>query len=224
MSLTPEQIDRFLQEPIYSWDILTLLSGIVGYLAFSEQNLAWQRQPEVRRAQKETDGLDLQPECADLLSEAREQIVEYAKLRFDIGLSQSVRYGGVVAYVTSIQWCMKLFGARLVHALPEKPRHKNEAVHALEYLNTRITAPLSAQAAELERVITVRNCMVHAAGLVKDYRYEADVRNAVVALNGFSFIGNTVHVAADAVDQMARSALAWVPALDKECSTNGTFK
>jgi antitoxin HigA-1 len=38
---------------------------------------------------------------------ARVQIVESAELRFDIGLSQSVRYGGIVAYVTSVEWCMK---------------------------------------------------------------------------------------------------------------------
>lgn len=81
----------------------------------------------------------------------------------------------------------------------------------------------------LERIIVVRNCIVHAAGLVQGYKYEADVRNAVTVLHGFSlsdadFLGDRIHVEAGAVDDMARHALVWVPALDKECSTNGVFK
>lgn len=229
MKLTPDQVRSLLDQPIYSWDVCSLLSGIVDYLEFSEQNLAWQRARDVRRAQVEAESLELGPEDAYLLTHARKQIVESAELHFDIGLSQSVRYAGIVAYVTSIEWCMKLFVSRLVQVLPTKPSGKNEAVHTLEHLNTKVAGSFTAQATTLKQVITIRNCIVHVAGVVEGYKYESDVRNAVAALNGFSlsnssFVGDTVLVAAGAVDQMAREALSWVPALDRECSTNGTFR
>ena len=231
--MTPEQIQRLLTEPLYSWDVSALLSGIVDYLAFSEQNLASQREQEVQRAREEADAMDaleFGPENADLVPQARKQIVESAELHFDIVLSQSVRYGGIVAYVTSVEWCMKLFAGRLVLPAPKKPERTNQAVHVLEHLNKLVAVPLSEQASKLQRIVTVRNCIVHAAGLLNEYKYgAAEVRTAITGLNGFSvsnagWMGDTVHVAAGAVDQLAREALDWIPALDKECSTNGAFK
>ena len=226
MSLTPEQVYRLLHEPIYSWDVAARLSGIVDFLEFSERNLAWQRQREVRRAKKEADTLEFEPQDAHLLLQARKQMVESAELRFDIGLSQSVRYAGIVAYVTSIEWCMKLFNARLPHPFSSK---KSDSVHILKHLSTKVAYPLSEQAATLKRMIAVRNCIVHSAGLVKGDKHETDIRAAIAALNGFGisnagFIGDEICVDIGAVEHMAKEALIWVPALDKACSTNGTFK
>lgn len=228
MSLTPEQVRRHLEEPVYSWDVSSLLSGIVDYLEFSEQNLGSQRQREVQRARVEAGSLDFGPENAHLLAQARQQIVESAELRFDIGLSQSIRYAGIVAYITSVEWCMKIFATRLAQSLSNKPKGQNEAVHTLEHLNTKIATPRAEQVKELKRLIAIRNCIVHAAGLVEGWQYEPDVRSSIAALDGFSlcntgFLGDTVHVAAGAVDRLAREALVWLPALDKECSNNGTF-
>ncbi|QQX89271.1 hypothetical protein JJQ59_37615 (plasmid) [Cupriavidus necator] len=52
MPLTPEQLQRLLDEPIDSWDVCNLLSGTVDFLEFSESNLAWQRRRELQRAQE----------------------------------------------------------------------------------------------------------------------------------------------------------------------------
>ncbi|MDA8351517.1 MAG: hypothetical protein M0038_22465 [Pseudomonadota bacterium] len=229
MPITPDELQRLLDEPIYSWDVSTLLSGIVDFLEFSEQNLTWQRRREIRRAEQEAEELDFGPDDAHLLPEARRQLVESAELRFDIGLSQSVRYAGVIAYVTSIEWCMELFSARLSSPLPKKPRCKNKAVHILEHINTKLPHPRSAEAGTLEHFVFVRNCIAHAAGLVNAYKYAQGVRDAVAALNGFSIsnaagLGDRIHIAAGAIDTLARQALDWIPALDRECSNNGVFK
>ncbi len=229
MPLTPNELQKLLEEPIYSWDVSTLLSGIVDFLEFSERNLNWQRRREIQRARQEAEELDFGPEDAHLLPEARRQLVESAELRFDIGLSQSVRYAGVAAYVTSIEWCMELFSARLSAPAPTKPGRKNKAVHILEHINTKLTHPRSAEAEMLENIVFVRNCIAHAAGLVCVYKHESGVRKAVADLSGFSIssaagLGDRIHIAAGAVDAIARQALDWIPALDKECSNNGVFK
>lgn len=229
MPLTPNELQRLLEELIYSWDVSTLLSGVVDFLEFSERNLDWQRRREIERARQEAEALDFGPEDADVLPGARRHLVESAELRFDIGLSQSVRYAGVVAYVTSVEWCMTLFAGRLSASAPGTPNGKNAAVHILEHINTKLSQPRSAEAATLEHVVFVRNCIAHAAGLVHVYKHENGVRKAVAALNGFSIsnaagLGDRIHIAAGAVDAIARQALDWIPALDKECSNNGVFK
>lgn len=203
MLLKPEALQKLLDEPIYSWDVSTLLSGIVDFLEFSERNLNWQRRREIQRARQEAEELDFGPEYAHLLPEARRQLVESAELRFDIGLSQSVRYAGVVAYVTSIEWCMELFSARLSAPAPSRPRHKNEAVHILEHINTKLSYPRSVEAEMLEHIVFVRNCIAHAAGLVRVYKHESGVRKAVAVRELFDLRGH---------DRELRRGLIAVPA------------
>jgi hypothetical protein len=226
---TLDELQKLLDEPIYSLDAVSLLSGLVDFLMFSESNLAWQREREIYRARQEAEALEFGSNDAHLLTQARRQIIESAKLRFDIGLSQSVRYAGVVAYVTAIEWCMKLFAARLLEPLPPKPKGKNQAVHTFEQLIARIAVPMSNELSNLERVVYVRNCIVHSTGLLKDDPYETAVRTAIAGLDGFSishlrFLGDEIHVSAGAVDKLACSALTWVPKLDKECAETGVFK
>ncbi len=223
------RIPDFLEQTIYSWDVSSLLGGIVDYLEFSEQNLSWQRQRERRRAEEEALSLEFDEEDAHLLPQARAQIVEGAEYRFDIGLSQSIRFGGLVAYVTSIEWCAKLFAGRMVLPVPKCPKGKNDAAHTLQHLVGKIGGKHDQDVAVFESVVHVRNCVVHSAGLVKGDRHESAVRAALSKISGFGistegFLGERAHIDAGAIERLARSALAWVPALDMECTTNGTFR
>jgi hypothetical protein len=229
MHLTPVQVERFLNEPLYSWDVRTILSGIVDFLDFSERNLAWQREREVRRAMQEANDLELEPEDEHLLPQTRSQIIEAAEWRFDIGLSQSVRRAGLVEYVSSIEWCAKLFAGRLVVAMPPKPSGVNEAVYTLQYLSAKVGNTFAPRIKTFQQLVTLRNCVVHAVGLLKHYRYETELRLAVSSLGGFSistegFMGEAVHIASGAVDSVAKEALEWIPQLDEQCSKNGLFK
>ncbi|MDT8843673.1 hypothetical protein [Paraburkholderia fungorum] len=214
MPLTSEQLQRLLDEPIYSWDVCNLLSGTVDFLAFSESNLVWQRRRELQRARERANALEFEPEDGHLLPQAREQIIESAELRFDIGLSQSVRYAGLISFVTAVEWCMCLFAKRLSSPLPVKPKGESEVVHTLNHLNGKVMYRLTGEVQILREIVIIRNCIVHAAG--------------VIWSNGFRvfddpILGEMVHVDEHAVDALAHEALIWVPALDRECSTNGTF-
>lgn len=226
--MKPEDIERLLNQPIYSWDASSLLGSIVNFLEYSEANLSWQREREIRRARQEAADLEFEPEDAHLLAQVRDQIIESAEYRFDLGLSQSVRTAGLVAYVTTIEWCSKTFESRLDSPLPKRPEKTNEAVHILNHLNQRVKNRLAYQIETLRNIIFVRNCIIHSAGLLKGDKYESEIRSALSTLAGFetavNFIGESVHINRDAVDSLAREALIWIPSLDEECTNNGTFK
>lgn len=226
--MTPQDVERLLNQTIYSWDVTSLLGGIVDFLEFSEQNISRQRAREVQRAKEEAKALEFEPEDALFLLQARDQIVESAEYRFDIALSQSVRYAGLLAYVTSVEWCSKLFGARLAVPLRIPPR-KNGAIHVLEHLNQAVGQRITSEVETFRQVMLVRNCVAHSAGLVKGTQREADTRQAIATLQGFglsgtNFIGESVHIETGAIEALARSALLWVPSVDEECSSNGTFR
>lgn len=229
MRFTPKQIETFINEPFYSWDVRTTLAGIVDFLEFSERNLAWQREREVRRANQEAADLEFEPEDEHLLPQARAQIVESAELRFDISLSQNVRRAGLVAYVSSIEWCAKLFVARLASKLPPRPSRVNEAVHILGHLGARVDNRFARHVEITRQLVIVRNCVVHAVGLLAHYNHKVGLSAAIASLPGFAvstagFMGEAVHIAEGAVDAVAREALKWIPELDRQCSENGTFK
>lgn len=229
MTLTPKELQRLIDEPIYSWDVCGLLSGIVDFLEFSENNLQSQRQREVRRARREAAALDFGPGDNKSLQEARRYIIESAELRFDIGLSQRVRYAGLIAYISAIEWCMKLFRFRLTKPHTKPPRGKNEAVHTLQHLDGLVGNRWAVEAATLEHTVFIRNCIVHATGLVRGWKFEKEIRRSVAALHGFSVsnmksVEDEIQISAGAVDELAKRALVWVPALDKECSESGVFR
>ena len=53
--LTQADLDRLLDQTFYAWDTSTMLSDVIAFLEFSESNLSWQHQREVRRAKQEGD-------------------------------------------------------------------------------------------------------------------------------------------------------------------------
>jgi hypothetical protein len=64
---------------------------------------------------------------------------------------------------------------------------------------------------------------------VKGDKHEAEIWKPIGSIPGFgvsseSFIGESVHIEEDAVDDLARAALVWLPSLDEECTSNGTFR
>jgi len=207
-SFTPEELDRLLNQTIYSWDVSSLLSGVVDFLEFSEGNLSWQRRRDLRRAENEAAALDFEPQDAHLLPRARDQIIEGAKYRFDFGLSQSVRYAGLVAYVTCVEWCSRLFTARLAQSLPKRPNGKNDAVHVLENLNERVGQRFMHEIEIFRQIVSVRNCVVHSSGLVKGDKHEVEVRKTLTTVPGFciskeGFLGDSVYIEEGTIEGLA---------------------
>ena len=125
--MTPEDAERFLDLTIYSWDVTTLLHGIVDYLEFSERNLVWQRRREVVRATEEAKVLDIGPENARYLAQAQDDLIEGAKYRFDLSLSQNIRYSSLTSYVTAVEWCADRKSTRLNSSHPRLSRMPSSA-------------------------------------------------------------------------------------------------
>ena len=173
--------------------------------------------------------LEFEPQDAHLLAQARAEILEGAEYRFDFGLSQSVRYVGLVAYVTCVEWGARVFMARLAQPLPKKPVGKNESVHTLEHLNKNVAGRLAREIETYRQVVFIRNYVVHSAGLVKGDKHEVEIREALNSIAGFGvstegFLGESIHIEEGAVERLARATLAWLPSLDEECTINGTFR
>lgn len=228
-SFTQEELDRLLNQTIYSWDVSSLLRGVADFLEFSEGNLYWQRRRELKKAEEDAASLKFEPQDAYLLPQARAQIIEGAEYRFDFALSQSVRYAGLVAYVTCVEWCSRLFSARLSISLPKRPNGKNEAVHVFEHLNECVGQRFTSEIEEFKEVVTIRNCVVHSAGLVKGDKHEGELRRVLSTVPGFGistegFLGDSVHIKKGTVQALTHHALGWLPSLDEECTRNGTFQ
>ncbi len=228
MPMSAEELDKLLNQPIYLWDVRMLLSGIVDFLEVSERNLVQQREVALREAEQEADELDLGEENEHFLAQAQDQIVEGAKMRFDLGLSQSVRRAGLVAFASTMEWCAMLLKKRMKAPCPDTPKKINESVFVLSHLNGLVGGQFAAEVEQFSQLVTVRNCVVHGVGLVDHFRYPADLRAAVAALAGVSlndegFMGEAVHIDADAIEAVARRALDWVWELDSLCSKAGVL-
>jgi hypothetical protein len=227
--LTQAELDRLLNQPIYSWDTATMLSGVVDFLEFSEGNLSWQRQREVQKAREEGATVEFDPPDEHLTGQYRFQLIEAAEHRFDVSLSQSIRYGGLVAFITVVEMCAKTFAQRLTKSIPKVPDGENEHIHLLVYLNQESSSGCDGDISDLKNLVYVRNCIVHAAGLVERHKFGREIREIVRALNGFAiwdedFLGTSIRVEKGAVENYAKRATEWVPKLHERCVTIGILK
>lgn len=195
--ITQADLDRLLNQTFYSWDTTTMLSGVVDFLEFSEANLLWQRRRELRKAQEEGASVEFDPPDQRLAASYRSQLIEAAEYRFDVSLSQSIRYSGLVTFVTALELCAKAFSKRLTRNIPDTPPGENENVHLLSFLNRLSSSDFDNYIDDLRRLVYVRNCVVHTAGFVERYKFEKEIQEAVKSLKGFSiwkedFLGTSV--------------------------------
>lgn len=222
-------IEKLLNQTFFSIDTSSLLLGIIDFLEFSEHNLSWQRQRDIRRAEAEGDATELSPEDEHLTGQYRAHLIQNQEYRFDVSLSQRIRYAGLVAFVTTIEWCSKALSNRLVREIPPLPSGENEHVHFFASLNAQSASGFDQQIDHLRRLVYVRNCIVHASGFLEGYKYENQIRHTVTLLDGFrvwgeSLLGESICIERKAVDRYAVEANEWIPELDKKCTTLGVLK
>jgi hypothetical protein len=122
-----------LDRTFYCLDVIGMFSSVEDFITLSEENIERQKDHEIRLAEN-TVILD---DDESLQYQYRDHLVESAKYRFDIDLSQRSRYAGLTALITTVDWCAIGFQRRLTFSLPKKPKGKNETVHLLTVLNER---------------------------------------------------------------------------------------
>ena len=227
--LTKEEIDSLLSQPMYTWDVSIMLGGVVDYLEFSENNLSLQRRKEIKAAKSEGDNAIFDSKNQHLLGIYQSQLIEAAEYRFDVTLSQSVRYGGLTAFITTIELCSASFEKSLTIKKPRTPDGENKYVNLLTKLNEVTDAGCEENIENIRKLVYVRNCLAHAAGLVDKYKHKVQLASAIESLNGFSiwddnFLGASVHIQKGAIEKYAEEATFWVPKLHELCVTAGILK
>lgn len=227
--LASANLQRLLSQPIYSWEVSALLSSIVDHLEFSESHLAEQRRKEIHKAEEEARLLELAPQDAHLLPQAQAQIIDGVAYRFDIGLSQSVRYAGLIAYVSAVERCTQLFSLRLNLPVGKCPKKKSRSVHLLECLDNAIGNQLAPEIECFEKIVYIRNCIIHSAGVPKGYKHETEIFETINLLPGFRMTNDglmeeCICIEKGAIEILAQNALHWIPLLDEICTTKGILK
>jgi len=227
--LTQADLDRLLDQTFYAWDTSTMLSDVIAFLEFSESNLSWQRRREMRKAKHEGDTAKFEPEDEHLEGQYRQHLIDNVEYWFDVSLSQRVRYAGLVAFVTSLEWSSKGFVKYFTRKVPKTPNKENRHIHFLEHLNELSSCGFDTHIEGLKKLVRVRDCIVHSAGFLEGQKYDRDIREAVKALKGFSvweenYLGTSLHIEKGAIEKYAASANEWVPKLVERCVKGGLIK
>lgn len=206
-----------------------MLADVLDFLEFSENNLSWQRRREIRKVEREAEQVEFEEKDKYLEPQYRAQLIEGAEYRFDVSLSQRIRYAGLVAFVTTIQWCALTLRKRMVLPLPECPKSTNKEMHILATLNVMGSCGFDRGISDISDLIHVRNCIVHAAGLVNSYEHASTLPASITRLSGIkicntNFLGPSIEIAQGAVEAYVGAANEWLPKLDEVCTARGILK
>lgn len=217
--------DAFLNQPIYAWDTLTLLSDIEDFIDFSESNIDWQLKRELRRLKIEHADVIIDDPHTD--AQYKGQQIEGAEYRFNVSLAQRVRYSALTALITSVEWSLLVLRRRAQFSIPDKPEKINEAVHLVSVFAERAGHDLQEERELLATLVQVRNCIVHSSGRIETYKYATDLRQQLAAFSGgirlsrVSFLGEGIEIEAGYLQQVLERAQRWLPALEKTLYEGG---
>lgn len=105
--------EKFLNTPIYAFDFQFMIGDVKDFLEFSESNIDSQRQCELQAIAHRKDW-DQFP------SDYREHLEENVNHRFRVSLPLRIRYGAVLAFITSVEWSVKFLNESALFPVPEK--------------------------------------------------------------------------------------------------------
>ncbi len=216
-------LDALLNQTSFGLDVLTMLGDVGDFIEFSESNIGWQKHQELRRAEQECAGA-----FDDPIDQAqyRDQTLEGVEYRFEVSLKQRVRYAALVALITTIEWTLLALKRRASFGFPTRPEKKSEAVHILCVLNEKATLNLQPAIELLEVLVHIRNCIVHAAGLLDSYRFESELREKLMALPGVkvsnqNFLGDSIEIETGFLKRVIEDFKRWLPDMEKKIFEQG---
>lgn len=223
----PFSLDEFLNRTFFGLDILTMLNDVEHFIEFSEGNIATQKQLEYNRTERDCSEEEFDDPV--MAAQYRDQMLESVHYRFDVGLTQRVRYAGLTAFITTVEWCLLALKKRAAFDFPDKPKGTNEAVHALEVFNQKANLGVETKIEVLRAAIQVRNCIVHAAGLLGSFQYEASLRAQLQSLPGvkastINFLGESLEIEAGFLESLVEDFRQWLPDIEKTASTQGLLE
>ncbi len=211
-------IDDFLNQTFFAIDVRNMLGDVEDFILFSESNIEWQKKRELRRTEKECEkelfddkNMQFQYTCQKLDS------VEY---RFDVSLTQSVRYSGITTLVTTIEWCLLSLQKRALFDIKNKQYYSNDALNALKAFSIKLDVNLNNRIAFIEKLIHIRNCIVHSAGLINSYKHSVELRKELKVISGVSitkenFLGDSIKVQSGFLEKTLKEVESWLPDIEK---------
>lgn len=224
---TPIDIEAFLDQTFFGLDTQAMLGDVEDFINFSEANIDWQKKRELRRAEQECD--EEQFDDSHFAAQYRDQKLEGVEYRFDVSLTQRVRYAALTSLITTIEWVLLALKNRASFSFPKRPEGKNEAVHILAVFDQKALLGLQLKAEILEDLVQVRNCIVHGAGLLGSYRHEAELRKRLTRMNGvkvsnINFLGDGVEIEQGFLQGILDDVKEWLPNLEKSISEQGLLR
>lgn len=185
----------FLNTPIFAIDQLGILSSVGEFLAFSEENIVKQKLAELEEVDKKVAHASIdEAEAASY----RQHLLDNINFRFDVALPMRIRYATLTALTSTIEWSMAVLRPSFSFADP--PKGTAPVVHRLTVFSERCGISLSDKIRELEFLIWVRNSIMHNAGVLKGYKFEAEIRRHIAAygpnfmISDWHYIGETVEI------------------------------
>lgn len=215
-------LEEFLNRKHFAFSFGALIGDVEDFLEFSEQNIEWQRRTAIQAIHRTPD-FDSFPEGY------LDHLLTNAEHRFTMSLPMRLRYAALVALVTTVEWEGKVLGEYATFPIGKKPDRVNETVYILRAFETELSLGVGATIDDYERLVFVRNAVAHNAGVAPGYKYEAQLREAVSHLKGFSitnwhFIGDCVKVERDALIPYVRTMGSLLPRIWEEADKKGKVK
>lgn len=215
-------LERLLNEPIYAFDFQYMIGDVEVFLDFSESNIEWQYRRELR-------DIDRALNASDYPREYGEHLKDNAAHRFNVSLALRVRYAALVALTTSVEWSIQFLVERLKNPIGPKPKRCNETVHALRELQQRTGAGTADTVHDYERLVFLRNCIAHHAGIVEHDNYGDQLPDTVKGLAGFTLddwhlFGRHVCIEKGALNPYIRQIGELIVALHKTAHEQGLVR
>jgi len=213
--------DTLLDQTFWGLDILTMLGDVEDFIEFSESNIGWQKHRELRRTEQECN--DFEFDDPHLEAQYRHQALEGVEFRFEVSLTQRVRYATLIALITTVEWVLLTLKKRASFKFPRKPDKQNEAIYVLSEFNKKMNLGLEEKILILEALVKIRNCIVHDAGLLASSQYENDLRHLIPTLLGIrisnlNFLGEGIEIETGFIQGVIRDVRVWLPNLEKVAS------
>lgn len=224
---TKIDFDTLLDQTFFGLDTLTMLGDVEDFIEFSESNIGWQKHRELRRAEQECNNTEFDE--PHLEAQYRDQTLQGVEFRFEVSLTQRVRYAALVALITTIEWVLLALKQRTSFTFPKTPDKKNEAIHVLSVFNEKADLALEREILSLEALIYIRNCIVHAAGLLASYKHETELRQRLASMTGIkvsniNFLGEGIEIETGFLEGAIKEVRVWLPNIEKVISERGFLR
>jgi len=223
----PIDLEAFLDKTFFAIDTFSMLSDIEDFIDFSESNIDWQKRREIRHAEIAcaNEHFDNPHEEAQFY----EQTIDGVHYRFEVSLSQRVRYAALVSLITTIEWVLFSLKNRSNINIPKKANGTSDAVHLLIQFNQSASVGLSSKIQIIETLVQVRNCIVHAAGLLASYKHGSDLRQRLSTYNGIrisdiNLLGDAIEIEQNHLQRVVEDVKGWLPSLENAMQAKGLLR